>query len=392
MRAASILQQEFESDLRDIHLARIRLVFAAVFALVRSGKLSLTNLGRAIAECTSHKHGIKRIDRLLGNEKLHSEKSIFYQAIAKRVIPSGSRPVIVVDWTAVTPIFWALAAAVCFDGRALIIYGETHPISRYLKPQVNATFLRGLHRILPKDCQPIIIADAGFRAPFMKLVRKHGWDYVVRLRGQNALIRMEYGCGWMKVASLFNRIGMKPIDFGPIEIGKRVRYVSRLVGIRKPVTHAKRSRVRRGTTTARMQQAASEPWTLATSLDLSPSKVIAIYSRRMQIEETFRDAKCSRFGLCLSQARTTSENRADVLLLLASLAHLFAVLVGVVAESAQLHLRFQANTVRKRVFSLATLGRFVVASSEFGLLAAKISTTAWRVLRDRMESLTEFQK
>ena len=60
MRASEILQEQFEKELRPFHLARLRVLFAAVFALFRCGRLSLTTLGRAIAEVTTHKHGIKR--------------------------------------------------------------------------------------------------------------------------------------------------------------------------------------------------------------------------------------------------------------------------------------------------------------------------------------------
>ena len=116
-------------------------MFEAAFTALRSGRVSLTSLGRAIAERTTPKHGIKRIDRLLGNTKLHAELITFYRAIARRLIAPNSRPVLLVDWTAVTPQLWALVAAVCFDGRALIIYAQTHTIARYMKPAVNAEFL-----------------------------------------------------------------------------------------------------------------------------------------------------------------------------------------------------------------------------------------------------------
>jgi hypothetical protein len=76
--------------------------------------------------------------------------------------------------------------------------------------------------------------------------------------------------------------------------------------------------------TARQLRNAREPWILATSLTCGPAKGIAIYKRRMQIEETFRDAKSTRFGLSMGHARTGSEHRANVLLLLAMLGRLFA--------------------------------------------------------------------
>lgn len=389
MRAIQIIQRQFAVDLAEVHLARLRVVFAAVFTVLRSSRLSLTALGRAIAGRTAHKHGIKRIDRLLGNPQLHDERVLFYRAIARRVIAPGSRPSIIVDWTSVTPKLWALVAAVSFDGRALTIYAETHPISRYLKPYVNAAFLRRLQAVLPKACVPIILADAGFRSPFMKLVEGKGWDYVIRVR-RPAKIRTKYGRGWLRVSFLFGLTGARSKDFGRVEVGHRVRYVTRLVGVRRPVHHRKyHSRQLHSVASRRERRAALEPWILATSLGVSSSRVVRLYARRMQIEETFRDAKNTRFGMCLSHARTHDVNRANVLLLLASFAHLVSILLGIAAEAADLHRRYQANTVRsKRVFSLATLGRLIAGTGDHGLLTAAVAHDAWRSFRalvdDRM--------
>jgi DDE family transposase len=385
VRAVEIIQRQFQIDLAGVHLARVRVVFAVVFTALRCGQLSLTALGRAIAERTTHKHGIKRIDRLLGNARLHDEQLVFYRAIARKVIAAESAPLIIVDWTAVTPKLWALVAAVSFQGRALTIYAETHPISRYLKPYVNSAFLRRLKTVLPRGCQPIILADAGFRSPFMKLVERMGWDYVVRLRGP-ARIRHRYGRGWTRLGFLFGQTGARAKDFGRVEIGQRTRYVTRLVGIRRPVRHrGYHSRVRHGTVRWRERRAAHEPWILATSLALESPRIVALYARRMQIEETFRDAKSTRFGMSLGHARTRSPDRANVLLLLASLAHLFALLLGLAAEAARLHLGYQANTLAtRRVLSLVRLGRLLVNSGHDALLASAVDDCAWSSFRARV--------
>jgi hypothetical protein len=143
MRAAEILRQ-FRKNLGGVHLARCRAVFAVAHALVGSGRLSLTNLGRAVATRTSAKHGIKRVDRLLGNPRLHADREAFFRSIARRVLGNTLRPVVIVDWTAVTPGLWALVAAVAFEGRAIIVYAETHPIARYMKRHVHKEFLLNL--------------------------------------------------------------------------------------------------------------------------------------------------------------------------------------------------------------------------------------------------------
>lgn len=391
MRAMQIIQRQFRSDLEGVHLSRFRLVFAAVFTALRCGRLSLTALGRAIAEKTTHKHGIKRIDRLLGNCHLYEERVVFFRAIARRLLVPGSTPLIIVDWTAVTPRLWALVAAVSFQGRAVTIYAETHPISRYLKPRVNAGFLKRMNAVLPQDCRPIILADAGFRSPFMKLVEKMGWHYVIRLRGP-ASVRHRSDQRWTQLPELFTRCGARPNEFGSVEIGQRARYATRLVGIRRPVRHRKyrsrqhhRGRQQHSVVASRERAAAHEPWILATSLSVESRRIVALYARRMQIEETFRDTKNPRFGMCLGQANPRLERRADILLLLASLAHLFALLLGIAAEAAHLTRGFQANTiVSRRVLSLATLGRLLAASGDEALVLAALGDAAWLEFRTRV--------
>jgi hypothetical protein len=385
VRAMQIIQRQFRSDLPDVHLARFRLVFAAVFTALRCGRLSLTALGRAIAETTTHKHGIKRIDRLLGNLHLYEERVAFFRAIARRLVAPGSTPLIIIDWTAVTPKLWALVAAVSFQGRALTVYAESHPISRYLKPRVNAAFLKRVKAVLPPGCKPIILADAGFRSPFMKLVEKLGWDYVVRLRGRVS-IKHKHDRLWTQLPDLFARTSVRPRDFGRAEIGQRSQYVTRLVGVRRPVRHRKyHSRQRHSVVAWRERAQAREPWILATSLAVESSRVVTLYARRMQIEETFRDTKNPRFGMCLGHARPRFEHRADILLLLASLAHLFALLVGIGAEAAHLERGFQANTVvKRRVLSLVMLGRLLVTTGNEVVLAAALRDAAWRAFRVRV--------
>lgn len=378
MRGVHILQRQLERELATVHLARVRAVFAAVCVAVRGAKLSLTELGRAIAKRTSAKHGIKRMDRLLGNKNLHTEQTTFYRAMAHRLVSNSSQPVVLVDWTSVTPTLWALVAAVPCDGRALTIYAEAHPISRYMKPQTNASFLKQLKRVLPADCTPTIITDAGFRSPWMKLVSKLGWNYVCRVR--QARVRIRTGKGWLYFADLWENCRTVARDFGVLELGMRARFKARIVGIRK--RRAIMTRVRgRPSDQEKARRTAMEPWILATSLGgPKPSEIVGLYRLRMQIEETFRDNKSHRFGMSLNHARTKSEDRANILLLLASLSHLFAVLIGFAAEALDLQRHYQANTVRhKRVLSLATLGRLVAAEPVWPLPRGAI-IAAWRTL------------
>lgn len=59
---------------------------------------------------------------------------------------------------------------------------------------------------------------------------------------------------------------------------------------------------------------------LATNLPVeirTPKQLFNIYSKRMQIEETFRDLKSPSYGLGLRHSRTSSSEHFDIMLLIA---------------------------------------------------------------------------
>jgi hypothetical protein len=111
---------------------------------------------------------------------------------------------------------------------------------------------------------------------------------------------------------------------------------------------------------------ATEPWLLATSLQReSPSQVVAIYALRMQIEETFRDAKNPRFGWALDRTASRSAERLTVLIAIAAFALIAVALVGLAAETLNLHRSLQANTSIRRVLSIISVGQHFARGAPF---------------------------
>lgn len=76
----------------------------------------------------------------------------------------------------------------------------------------------------------------------------------------------------------------------------------------------------------------------------------------MQIEEGFRDMKSTKFGLGYEQNKSVKQQRLTILVLLATLASLVAILLGMVLVSSNKHRRFQANTETRRTLSFHYLG------------------------------------
>jgi hypothetical protein len=94
------------------------------------------------------------------------------------------RPIVLLDWTQLVGPYWALTAAIASVGRGVPIYNEVHPKARVGNREVQRAFLATLARILPPGSKPVIVADAGFKTPFFHIVREMGWDFVIRLRDE----------------------------------------------------------------------------------------------------------------------------------------------------------------------------------------------------------------
>lgn len=336
------------------HKARLVAVAAAVLAVLAARRLSSAAMGRAMPSGTA-KHGIKRFDRLLGNWRLHAELQLFYRGIAS-VVVTTLRPVILIDWTQVRGPFVALAAAMATEhGRPLMLFCRVHHVRMLGDAGVQREFLRQLRQVLPQGARPIIVTDAGFHGVFFRDVLALGWDFLGRIRGTARLYIK--GKGTTKGA-LYARATAAPRDFGDAGLYSHRTLACRLVLVRQP-HRRRRSKPTRNKELRDYRKQARDPWLLATSLaraDASAERVIELYGQRMQIEESFRDAKNPRFGIGLSDARSRTAKRLDVQLLLAALATATAHIIGRALEQHGEHRGFQANTRRTRVLSLVRLG------------------------------------
>ena len=271
------------------------------------------------------------------------------------ILRGKQRPVILIDWTPLEPRHVILAAAVPVDGRALIVYSEAHPISKLANPSVQRCFLQKLRKLLPTECRPIIVTDAGFMNPWFRAVQSMGWDFVGRLRGTRLMRPANSNGDWMYLKSLFPKVKLKAQDLGILGITPNQTFEARVIISRRP---KKKADIRGQNPERKARRRASEPWVLATSLEnTSAAKIVRFYATRMQIEETFRDTKNHRFGWNFRHAMSRSPERIQVLLLLATLGMLAVTILGQAAESIGLQRRYQANTIRKhRVLSLFVLG------------------------------------
>jgi hypothetical protein len=117
-------------------------LLAAVGAAVRARRLTLTELGRAPVGTARPKHDIKRIDWLLGNHHLAAERFELYQVLARRMVGALREPLIVIDWSDLTPNrrWQLLRAAMPIGGRCPTLYEEAHPLAHLGNPRVQQAF------------------------------------------------------------------------------------------------------------------------------------------------------------------------------------------------------------------------------------------------------------
>ena len=82
MHAIQLLHKHLKNTCPFIHSKRLDSLMCATRTLSEHQRLSITELGRALQSQTSVKHNIKRIDRLIGNVWLRSERESIYQSIS----------------------------------------------------------------------------------------------------------------------------------------------------------------------------------------------------------------------------------------------------------------------------------------------------------------------
>lgn len=364
MHALRILQQRLRRQCPDIHLRRLRALFACVAAALFGQRLTLTELGHALPSAAHMKHNIKRVDRLLGNARLNAERFGIYQAIARWFLSQTQRPILVVDWSALSADgrWHLLRAALPVGGRTLTLYEEVHPQRQLGNRGVQHAFLHRLKALLPPEARPIVISDAGFRVPWFEAVSLLGWHWIGRVRNRE-LVRAYGSETWMACKSLHDQARALPRSLGAHELVRNHPIVCNLYLVKRPRKHRIDKSVfgKRVHSTESLRQAKAnrEPWLLAASpslASLSELAIVNLYAQRMQIEEAFRDLKCQRYGLGFERHLSRTRERIEALLIVAFLALLALWLIGREASRRGLHAHYQSTTRSSRpVLSLLRL-------------------------------------
>jgi hypothetical protein len=356
MHARKLLHSLLDKACKSIDKRLRTILFSAAETLIFCKQLSIANLGRSLQRSAKVKHKIKCIDRLFGNERLHRQRKYFYKSMAGLLVSGNKRPVIIVDWSGLTPCgnYYFLSASLAVNGRALTLYENAYPLKEYVSQRTHRQFLKTLYEILPKDCIPIIITDAGFRNTWFKRVIGMKWDFIGRVRNKTQYREKDKEV-WIPIKALYKQATLKARYMGQVVLSKSNPLLSHFYLMKQRKKH----RIKKNLAGKKVQcssskkhaKSAKEPWLVASSLspeEWSAIEVMLIYKKRMQIEETFRDLKNTRNGLGLRHCRSFNANRLNVALLIAALAMVALWLFGIAAKQKGIHYSFQSNTEKRR--------------------------------------------
>ncbi|TAL90416.1 MAG: IS4 family transposase, partial [Rhodanobacter sp.] len=183
MRATKVLQKCLGDALQPMHALRRCVLLRAVEALIQGRRLTLIDVARAWPGAERIRAPLKALDRLLGNRHLHAEREHLHAAMARWLL-RGQHPVIVLDWCDLKADrrWHLLRAAVPVGGRTLTILDMVFPDGQQGSPAAEKQFLQRLATVIPEGVQPILVTDAGFRAPWFRAVEAMGWHWLGRLR------------------------------------------------------------------------------------------------------------------------------------------------------------------------------------------------------------------
>lgn len=330
--------------------------------------LSLSQLARLVKSVVAVRYRVKRIDRLLGNASLHSARLEIYRKLAARWLSGLDNVLVLIDWSdATTDQRWhLLRASVAVEGRSVTLYEEIHPQSAYGNLGVHRQFLSRLAELLPVACQPTIITDAGFHSTWFDLVTDRHWPWIGRIRGKD-MVSIADG-PWRRCTEVFLDATSRNQVFSDVRYVRSRPTACQLI-LSKRASKGRHRRTRMGKqsrshTSLKAARGASEPWLLACSPGLSvldAAAIIAIYAKRMRIEQSFRDLKNERLGLGFSAARSHSAKRLEVLLLIAHLSSWLMRLIGECAQKCQMQRYFQSVPgLDHKEISVMTLARRVI--------------------------------
>lgn len=331
------------------HLAKALADFS--YAAVLAGHCQAGRLAAHVPTGAAAASARRRGERLLSNPRLRPR--LAQRGLARAVLEpwSGGTALLLLDETPKANDLRVLSVRLAYAHRALPLAAacyRPHALPQPL-PELVRSLLRQVRGCLPGGVTVVLLADRGLCWPLLvDWCREHGWHYVLRLQGQTKVrgpdgrersareLAPRVGARWLGEAEVFKKAGWR---------GAHV--------------------------VATWEPGMKEPWLLLTDQRAS-LRHCRTYSKRMWVEESFRDDKSAAFHW--GQSRVNDPAHALRLLLVLALALVLATSQGGVVLKAgrrrlldphrvrrlsivQLGLRWMRYAVNHDLHALLKLGR-----------------------------------
>jgi hypothetical protein len=309
---------------------------------------------------------LTRFYRLLRNERIDDQ---LLTAQLLRLLPSErERLLLAIDWTAWQHELRMLVAAVVGGCRAIPV--QAAAFSRTQIPRSpnlrETTFLRLLvHTLRTVEQTAVVLCDRGFRrVRWLEHLLELRQAFVVRLV---PAVLVTTGSGEGRLLRAWHLHPGQARALGVVHLRQDRAVQVRVVGVWAPGHR--------------------EPWWLATDLADPLVEIVALYDRRMTIEEQFRDTKGCRFGVRLEWTQfRTPQYLARFLLLVGVVLLLWTAVGHAVAEqtpSVRLHCKRKGprlSLVRVGIRYLLPLAAQAILPADFihqHLPAPQLRRFAW---------------
>lgn len=310
---------------------------AIVVALCQAVQASSFAIAGQLSCLTDVQFGsaLTRLYRFLRNERF--DNWLLTEQMLRLCSQPNQTLLLALDWTCWQDRFSVLTASVCLGTRSIPIAVSACRKRQLARSQNlwEETFLRMVvDRLRAASIKAIWLCDRGFhRVAWAAKLLEMKQQFVVRLQ-RDVTVHLREGACLLKALEI--KEGEKR-DFGWVRLRADEFVTVRLIGV--------------------WAKGAKEVWWLATNLTNAVSKVVALYDRRMGIEEQFRDAKGARFGMKLKWTQFTKAEFVERMYLLVGLALLLWTSVGRAVEEAEPKVRLMSKTKGARL-SLARIGSY----------------------------------
>lgn len=337
-----------------LRLSQAKTLSLLVAACLYTPRLTLAGIGRQLAGQREGlaKQAIKQVWRFTCNTRVEPADvmpQIMTGLLAKHLKWHAKHPdkplLISFDWTKIRS-FHVLMAAVVVEGRALPFCWACYKTRVEGKSQnaLEEAMLLRIRAVLDTRIKVLILADRGFgRASLIQTCQRLKLDYLIRIN-QDVIVKTQRWQGNLK---------HYPIARGQCHGFENVSYRHDGAVVTNLIVRWKKG----------LNGEKDIPWYLATSLTLGNkahnTRISDMYALRFDIEELFRDTKNQHLGWSLDRTQITRPDRVSRLLLIAALAYVLLVAMGLWCRQHK-DPRLWCTNKRKRELSAFSIARAMI--------------------------------